>query len=104
LGGGVNNLKIDHAAVSIDRDDAISAGTQVTVDGGAAAFQRPRRRVGDLTLLGNSQAHVAALANTAPRLLPARSPPPRSSAMLTIGSASGAAADAVAANPAARLP
>jgi hypothetical protein len=64
LGGGVNALSIDHATVGINRDDAISAGTSVTLDGGELNFNGHTVDIGDLTILDNGRTDVGVIKST----------------------------------------
>ena len=51
LGGGLNNLLLDNVTLNLDRDNAFSAGTNVTVSGGALNFN------GHATAMGNPRCH-----------------------------------------------
>ena len=64
LGGGTNAILVDHATLRIDRDGAISPGTNVTVNGGLLDFNGHADNLGSLTLIGNGQAGAAALQST----------------------------------------
>jgi uncharacterized repeat protein (TIGR01451 family) len=54
LGSGNNTLRIDHATVLIKNDNAISAGTNVIVDGGVWDLNGKSDSIGGLTLLSGS--------------------------------------------------
>jgi hypothetical protein len=54
LGSGINTLRIDHATVLIKNDNAISAGTNVIVDGGVLDLNGKSDSIGGLTLLSGS--------------------------------------------------
>ncbi len=64
LGAGADTLLIDHATLRIGRDNAISAGTSVTVDGGVLDFNGKYSTLGDLVLKNNGTALVTAINNT----------------------------------------
>ena len=64
LGGGNDNLLVDHTTLNIGRDDAISAGTNVTVIGGVLNFNGHNDAIGDLTVTDNGQANVTSINNT----------------------------------------
>ena len=64
LGAGENSLLIDHATLNLNRDDAISAGTKVTVAGGALNFNGHADEIGDLTLTAGGHVHATAIHNT----------------------------------------
>jgi hypothetical protein len=65
LGAGANSLWLDHVTLVLARDEAISAGTKVTVDGSMLDFNGHADSIGNLTLTNGGQAHVTALVNTA---------------------------------------
>ena len=50
LGTGNNSLLIDHATLKINQDNAISAGTDVTIDGGTLDLNNKTDAIGYLTL------------------------------------------------------
>jgi hypothetical protein len=63
LGSGVNNLLVDHATLKINRNDAISASTNVTVDGGILDFNGKSSTIGNLVLKNNGNAVVTSIKN-----------------------------------------
>ncbi len=65
LDTGTNNLLIDHAIVTLDRDHAISAGTEVTVDGGTLDYNGHADAIGDLLVKNNGQVIGTTLNNSA---------------------------------------
>ena len=58
LGEGVNDLTLDHVTWNLTRDDAISAGTKVTVDGGELNYNGHAAAIGDLTILNGGRVNA----------------------------------------------
>jgi hypothetical protein len=54
LGAGYDHLAIDHATLKIDRDNAISAGADVTIIGGTLDLGGKTDAIGDLKMIGGS--------------------------------------------------
>lgn len=52
--GGVNSLLIDHATLKINQDNAISAGTDVTINGGVLDLNGKTDAIGDLVMTSGS--------------------------------------------------
>ena len=65
MSAGASSIAIDHATLSILRDNAISAGTNVTVSGGILNFNGFADAIGNLTLTAGSQAFVGTINNNA---------------------------------------
>ena len=63
LGGGVNNLTLDHVTYNLAQDDAISAGTKVTVDGGALNYNGHADPIGDLLIENGGQVIAPSIDN-----------------------------------------
>ena len=63
LGGGTNSLLIDHATLTLNQDNAISAGTNVTVSGGLLDFNGHADAIGNLTIATGGQVMGTAIAN-----------------------------------------
>jgi hypothetical protein len=57
-------LLIDHASLSLNQDNAISAGTKVTVNAGILDFKGHTDPIGNLTLTDNGQAYLTGVDNT----------------------------------------
>jgi hypothetical protein len=55
LGAGDNALALDHSTIILQKDNAISAGTTVTVDGGVLNFNGHADQIGDLIVKNNGQ-------------------------------------------------
>ena len=64
LGTGTNSLLIDHATLNLDQNNAISAGTTVTVDGGILNCNAYAQAIGDLTVKNGGQVNAAAISTT----------------------------------------
>ena len=64
LGTGTNALLIDHTPLIFDRDDAISAGTNVTVNGGVLNYKGHADAIGNLTVKNSGQVIGTAIHNT----------------------------------------
>jgi hypothetical protein len=62
-GNGVANLLLANATLDVGLDNAISAGANVTVDGGALNFNGHSDPIGNLTVINNGQAAVTAIEN-----------------------------------------
>jgi subtilisin-like proprotein convertase family protein len=60
---GTDTLLIDHTTLRIDRNNAISASTNVTVDGGTLDFNGNSSTIGNLVLQNNGIAIVNAINN-----------------------------------------
>ena len=60
---GENNLLVDHATLRIDRNNAFSANTNVTVDGGLLDFNGKTTPIGDLVVKTGGQVTAASIAN-----------------------------------------
>ena len=63
MGTGVPDLAVHGATLTISGDNAISAGTNVTIDGGSLNFNGHADAIGNLTIVNNGQAAVTVLSN-----------------------------------------
>jgi hypothetical protein len=63
LGGGADTLFLDNVTFSLDRDNAFSAGTNVTVNGGALDFNGHATAIGNLVLKNNAQVDATGIDN-----------------------------------------
>jgi autotransporter-associated beta strand protein len=63
LSGGTNSLLIDHATLNLNQDNAISAGTNVTIDGGILDLNTKTDTIGNLTLKSGSIVNGTIYAN-----------------------------------------
>jgi hypothetical protein len=99
MGAGVPSLTVVNATLSVSQDDAVAAGTIVTIDGGVLNFNGHSDPIGNLIVKNNGQANVTAINNTTTTVesgtLTATS---IVCDTLTIGTASGAAANPTIAN------
>jgi hypothetical protein len=64
LGTGTNSLTLDHVTLALAGDGAISAGTNVTIDGGVLNFNGHPSAIGDLTLSNDGEVVAATIENT----------------------------------------
>jgi hypothetical protein len=69
LGESGNQLTIDHAAWTIDKENAIPAGTKVTVNGGFLDFNGYLDALGDLTLMDGGKVSATAIHNGATQVV-----------------------------------
>jgi hypothetical protein len=63
LGGGADTLFLDNVTCSLDRDNAFSAGTNVTVNGGSLDFNGHATAIGNLVLKNNAQVNATGIEN-----------------------------------------
>jgi hypothetical protein len=63
LGGGVNNLTLDHVTYNLSQDNAISAGTNVTVNGGALNYNGHADAIGNLVIKNGGQVNAPSINN-----------------------------------------
>ena len=54
LGGGADSLTLDHATLMLSQDNAISAGTSVTIDGGILDLNGKTDTISDITMTSGS--------------------------------------------------
>jgi hypothetical protein len=100
LGGGVNTLTLDHVALSLSQNNAISAGTKVTLDGGTLNYNGYAQNLGDLTLTNGGSVNAGAIDNPASTVSVGSGSTLTATSIvcdsLVIGSSGGAAAGASA--------
>jgi hypothetical protein len=64
LGTGANSLLIDHATLILNQNNAISAGTNVTMSGGMLNYNGYADAIGNLVITGGGQVIAGSVTNT----------------------------------------